>query len=289
MRFRCFNLKAVFAVVVCMLLGSGFGVSANAADWTIMVYMGADNNLSEAAEKDIEEMRSATFGSAVNVVVLAELSNQYSFSPPAYLSDYNTHLLEISGQTVTDVGSGLGNLNMGEPATLKWFIQNVTSSYPATRYALIIWDHGDGWRNTRWPDVVKRGAVEDQTSSSFMTLAQLSQGVQSSGVKMDLIDFDACLMAMYEVAYEFIGLADYLVFSEDVEPGDGNPYTPILNELGANPFMTPAVLSQRIVTEFANSYQGGRESVTKSAVDMAEIQALHTGLQDLAAELQGIA
>lgn len=288
MRFRLFNLKAVFVMVFCISLAPVFGAAAYAADWTFMVYIGGDNNLSEAAEQDIEEMRSATFGSNVNVVVLAELSNQYSFNPPTYLNDYNTHLLKVSGGTVTDVGGSLNNLNMGDPATLECFIETVTTNYPANHYALIIWDHGDGWRNTRWPMEVKRGAVEDQTSGSFMTLVQLAQGVRSSGVKMDLIDFDACLMAMYEVAYEFIGLTDYMVFSEETEPGNGNPYTPILNALGANPAMSPAILCQTIVTEFKNSYQGGRESITKSAVDMSKIDALHTSVKDLAAELRGI-
>ncbi len=288
MRIRFFNLKTVFAMVVCMLLAPVFGPAAFADDWTFMVYIGGDNNLSEAAEKDIEEMRTATFGSDVNVVVLAELSNQYSFSPPGYLGDFNTHLLEVSGQTVTDVGGALGNLNMGDPATLEWVIETVSGNYPADHYALVIWDHGNGWKNTRWPAEVRRGAVEDQASGSFMTLAQLSQGVRSSGVHLDLIDFDACLMAMYEVTYEFIGLVDFLVFSEDVEPGDGNPYTPLLNALGSNPGMSPAVLAATIVGRFKDSYNGGRESVTKSAVDMAEVAALHAGVQDLAAELQGV-
>ncbi len=288
MRIRIDHWTTVFAMAACMLLAPMFGAGASAADWTFMVYIGGDNNLSEAAEKDIEEMRTATFGNDVNVVVLAELSNQYSFSPPGYLADFNTHLLRIAGQTVTDVGGSLGNLNMGDPATLKWFIETAVENYPANRYALVIWDHGSGWKN-RWPAEVKRGAVEDQAYGSYMSLAQLAQGVRSSNVHLDLIDFDACLMAMYEVVYEFIGLVDYMVFSEEVEPGDGNPYTSILTALGSNPVMPPAVLAQTIVGRFQDSYEGGRESVTKSAVEMSEVAALHTGLQDLAEELRGVA
>ncbi len=288
MKSRFFNLKAVLAVVVCILLASGFSATAVADDWTFMVYIGGDNNLSEAAEQDIEEMRSATFGNDVNVIVLAELSNQHSFSPPSYLKDYETHLLRIAGGAVTDIGGNLGNMNLGDPATLSWFINEVVTNYPATYYALTLWDHGDGWRNRRWPDKVRRGAIEDQTSGSFMSLGQLADGVGNSGHRMDVIDFDACLMAMYEVAYEFIGLTDYMVFAEEIEPGDGNPYKEILDALGSDSTMNPAALCGTIVARFNNSYLNGRDSVTKSAVDMAHIPALHTGVKELATALRGI-
>ena len=61
-----------------------------------------------------------------------------------------------------------------------------------------------------------------------MSLPDLAGAVRTAGVHLDVINFDACLMAMYEVAYEFLGLTDYMVFSEEVEPGDGDPYDTIL-------------------------------------------------------------
>ncbi|MBF0102089.1 MAG: hypothetical protein HQK77_14395 [Desulfobacterales bacterium] len=248
-----------------------------AANWTFMVYMGADNNLSEAALGDIEEMRKAFINTSVNVVVQVECSVYYSFYLPEYMPDYYTHRLHISGGKVTPVES-LGNVDMGDPKSLKSFIQWAELNYPANRYALVIWDHGDGWRNKRQKITLNRGAVEDQTSGSFMSLGQLSQAVQESGVYLTVLDFDACLMGMVEVAYAFIGLTDYLVFSEEVEPGNGNPYTQILNDLSDNPSMSGRRLCSIIVDNFVNCYQGTRSSVTKSAITMEYIQELHQQL-----------
>jgi hypothetical protein len=250
--------------------------SAWSAEWTYMVYIGADNNLSEEAIKDIEEMRQASTDSRINIVVQMELSPKYSFTLPSYLSDYNTHRLHIANGQVKDAVN-LGNVNMADPSTLADFIHWAATNYPANRYALTIWDHGLGWRS--YSKVLRRGAVEDETSNAFMSIAQLKNGVAASGVHLAILDFDACLMAMYEVAYEFSGLTDYMVFSEETEPGTGNPYKDILSGLSANPYISSREAASLIVQKFVASYEGARSNATKSAIDMALVPSLHAKIK----------
>ena len=50
----------------------------------------------------------------------------------------------------------------------------------------------------------------------------MSQGSIDPISALEAILFDACLMAMVEVAYEMQDAADYMVASEENEPGDGN-------------------------------------------------------------------
>lgn len=280
---KCNNNKKIFPASVISVFLALFALiscssSLHAAEWTFMVYIGADNSLSEAAPVDIEEMRKATISSNVNVIVQVEMSPNYSVVLPSYLSDFNTHRLVIRNGTVYSYNLN-NNLDMANPDTLKEFIQWGASSYPANKYALIIWDHGAGWKK-RSGVLTKRGAVEDATSNSFMTLSQLGTGVKNSGVYINLLNFDACLMAMYEVAYEFTGYADYLVASEETEPNAGNPYTSILNELSANPAMGARDLSQVFVSKYTESYTGGSESTTLSAIDLSQIPALHSLILD---------
>ena len=45
-----------------------------------------------------------------------------------------------------------------------------------------------------------------------MSVPGLATALKNAGVHVAVLDFDLCLMAMYEVAYELAGLADYLVF-----------------------------------------------------------------------------
>jgi hypothetical protein len=192
-----------------------------------------------------------------------------------------------SGSAVDNLNAAtdIGNVDMGSRAALTDFIQWATSTYPARHYALILWDHGAGWKD-RAKGVnsnLFRGAIQDETSGSFMSLSDLAGAVRDAGVHIDLINFDACLMAMYEVAYEFDGLADYLVFSEETEPGDGDPYDTILADLAADPAMSAAELAEVIVSRYDESYvpylqEYPGELTTKSAVDMSELAALDTAI-----------
>ncbi len=99
---------------------------------------------------------------------------------------------------------------------------------------------------------------------------------------------DACLMAMIEGARELAPFADYFIGSQEVEPMDGWPYALILQALNAEPSMAPAALADRIVREFAVSYnaatRAGEETVTQSAIALANT----SGTEDLVKTLVAV-
>ncbi|MDO8989948.1 MAG: clostripain-related cysteine peptidase [Sideroxyarcus sp.] len=253
--------------------------------WTYMVYMGADNNLSDAGAGDINEMETVGSNDNVAIVVQAEFSSKYS--PGLTTPDTRRIYVQNDNNTnsVNLTGTSLGNVNMGAPATLAAFITWAKATYPAEHYALVIWDHGSGWKAREVADPL-RGAVQDETSGSFMSLPDLAKAVADSGVHLDIVNFDACLMAMYEVAYEFRGLTDYMVFSEETEPGAGDPYDTILSALKQNPTMSSRTLASTIVDKYNDYYAPNtRESTTKSAVDMAQIDTLDAKIVALSTAL----
>jgi hypothetical protein len=177
---------------------------------------------------------------------------------------------------------------MADPAILTAFIKWAQQTYPAKHYALVIWDHGAGWKEQSLgaKRSIFRGAVQDETSDSFMSLPDLAKGVRDSGVHFDLINFDACLMAMYEVAYEFKGVTDYLAFSEETEPGEGDPYDLILTALTENPAMSGRDLAGLIVDKYDDFFtNNNRGATTKSAVDMSKMDALDAKVLALSAAL----
>ncbi|PLX76140.1 MAG: hypothetical protein C0614_10370 [Desulfuromonas sp.] len=264
--------------------GDSSGVSQK--DWTYLVYMGADNNLSTAGVIDLNEMEMVGSDENINIVLQAEFSTEFTpFSDFGY-TDYSGQTLRFLVQADNNSdrinlksGDEIGNVNMGHPNTLRDFIQWGTANYPAKHYALVIWDHGAGWKSRSYV----KGAVEDATSDSFMSLPDLAKAVRDAGVHLDVINFDACLMAMYEVAYEFKGLVDYMVFSEETEPGSGDPYDTILAALAQNPGMTPSKLAETIVEKYVDFYRESQreDKVTKSAINMAYIEALDQAVVDL--------
>jgi len=258
--------------------------------WTYMVYMGADNNLSPAGIQDLNEMETVGSTRDLAIVVQAEFSSQYSQGVPTDTRRFLVQNDNDTGSVNLGAGTSIGNVDMGKPETLKAFIQWAAQNYPAEHYVLVIWDHGAGWKESSLgiSSKIYRGAVQDETSGSFMSLPDLAKAVKEAGVQMDVINFDSCLMAMYEVAYEFKGLVSYMVFSEESEPGAGDPYDTILGDLKKNTGMTAQTLAQTIVEKFDASYANdGREKTTKSAIDMSKIEALHVKIKELAATLSG--
>ena len=81
--------------------------------------------------------------------------------------------------------------------------------------------------------------------------------VQNIGKKIDMLDFDACLMAHVEAAYQVKDTVDYLVASEKTEPGDGNDYDAMLKALSAKPDMSGADFSKVMVQTYGKSYEPG--------------------------------
>jgi len=251
------------------------------AQWTVMVYMAGDSDISQAALHNINDMEEVGSTSQVNVVVQAEFSTEFSPALPG-----NTLRGRISRDHdpthITSTLYDIGNHDMTDPATLRDFIEWAYLSHPARHYALVLWSHGLGWKASG------KGMIKDVTSagdSSIMSLPDMALAMHDSGVKFDLIDFDACLMGMYEVAYEMRGLSDFMTFSEALFPVYGNPYTIILNELTANPDMGSEELAEGFVSACSEYYRGLGYSFTKSAIRSSAVEEVHAGVNGLAQAL----
>lgn len=115
-----------------------------------------------------------------------------------------------------------GEVNMGAPNVLGSFLPSALSTFPAQHHALILWNHGGGWA-THAIDHNAAGVAGGHDKLTFPKLRQaISEALAKVNVqKLDLIGFDMCLMAQLETASELSGLADAMVASQAVEPGDG--------------------------------------------------------------------
>jgi hypothetical protein len=162
---------------------------------------------------------------------------------------------------VTDDGAKA----MTDPTTLSSFIQYCSKNFPANRNELILWDHGGG-------SVSGYGYDEKFKSSGSMNLAGIRQALQNGGVKFDFIGFDACLMATAETALMLNDYADYLVASEETEPGIGWYYTNWLTNLGNNTSLSTVEIGKNIVDDFVvkcdEKCKG--QKTTLAVIDLAE-------------------
>ena len=139
------------------------------------------------------------------------------------------------------------------------FIKSAIKKYPAKHYCSIIWNHGTGWKAIKAAQGMVRGISYDDQSGNHITTAQLGFSLQdikqALGRKLDLLCFDACLMQMAEVAFTAKEGADYIVGSEETEPGDGYPYKEIFSKMKKG--MTPTDVAKLITKEYTDSYDDG--------------------------------
>lgn len=177
--------------------------------WTILQYSAADNNLESFMLDDIDEMERVGSDANTNLVVQVDTGKQ--MRRILLQQDANKG---IASPSVEESGP----INMSDSRTLADFIEWGVKNYPAEHYMLVISDHGDGYR----------GAVQDQSHGGWMSLKEIHKGLSDAeaktGVKLDILGFDACNMGSTEVAYELKDRASYLIASEKTEGGAGWSY-----------------------------------------------------------------
>ena len=132
-------------------------------EWTYMVYLDGDNNLEAAAVNDFLEMSSV--GSTSQVAVVAQMDRITGYDT-TYDNWTDTRRFYVTnGMTPTAAnGTSIGEANMGAEATLVAFVQWAMATYPANHYALMLWDHGSGWRSRALDDPLTQGIAYDDTS-----------------------------------------------------------------------------------------------------------------------------
>lgn len=234
---------------------------------TMMIYMcGTDlESRSGMATSDLQEMASATVGNNVNIIVYTGGCNQWKNN---IVSSRVNQIYQIKEGGVSCLVKDAGNGSMTDPKTLASFIQWCSKNYPANRNELILWDHGGG-------SVSGYGYDEKNARAGSMNLSGINAALNKAGVTFDFIGFDACLMATVENALMLDKYADYLIASEETEPGVGWYYTPWVTALAKNPSMPTIEIGKNIVDSFvdecARKCRG--QATTLSIVDLAELSA----------------
>ena len=233
---------------------------------TVMVYMcGTDLESNYGmATSDLQEMMNAVIGSNVNVIVETGGCKMWKNK---IISASTNQIYKVESGGLRLVKDNLGSQAMVEPATLTAFIQFCQENYPADRNILIFWDHGGG-------SVSGYGYDELHQSAGSMDLAEISAALKAAGCTFDWIGFDACLMATLETALVCNDYADYLIASEETEPGTGWHYTGWLTQLSQNTSVDTVTLSKTLIDDFVSTSVAASSGaqVTLSVVDLAEME-----------------
>ena len=233
---------------------------------TLMVYMcGTDlESRSGMATSDLQEMLNADISENVNVVVYTGGCKMWKNN---VISSGTNQIWQVKDDGMVCLEKDLGSKSMVDPNTLAGFIKWSAKKFPANRYSLIFWDHGGG-------SVSGFGYDEKFASGGSMDLAEIDDALKAGGVTFDFVGYDACLMATAENALMLTKYADYLIASEETEPGVGWYYTNWLTELSKNPSMETIDVAKKIIDDFVDvcAQKCRGQSTTLSVIDLAELE-----------------
>ena len=234
---------------------------------TILVYMcGTDLESQQGmATSDLKEMANATYGKNVNLIVYTGGCSRWRNN---VISSRVNQIYRISDGKFECLEENAGSSSMVDPNTLASFIEYGKKNYSADRMCLIFWDHGGG-------SVSGYGYDEKVGHNQSMTLAGINTALKKADIKFDFIGFDACLMATVENGLMLGQYADYMIASEETEPGVGWYYTNWLTKLGKNTSMPTIEIGKLIADDFVEvcNRQCRGQATTLSVVDLAELQA----------------
>ncbi|MBQ9479492.1 MAG: clostripain [Selenomonadaceae bacterium] len=245
-------------------LNDNFAAASESGDnWLIYWYVcGSDLESNYgAASADINEMLQSEIPDNVRVLIEAGGSSKWhsAFISPERL---NRYLFDSNGLHELD---SMPDGDMGSSDTLANFLQFGRDNFDADHRVFIFWDHGGGSAFGVCYDERSENALRlNDIRSAFDSVFQASE----SNPPFELIGFDACLMASYDVANNLHGLTKYMTASEEVEPGNGWEYTGWLNSLGQDPRMSGAALGKAICDTY---YSGCEDSWTE---DMATLSVV---------------
>ncbi|MCK9475170.1 MAG: clostripain-related cysteine peptidase [Candidatus Muirbacterium halophilum] len=276
------------------------------ADWTVFVYMCADNDLEPFAFFDLNEMEQIGSSKKLNIIALVDRWDGYDWkygpdgTPVREKSDkYNMHEFSnkywgewstaklyyvTKDEDVNAVSSleikDLGEIDTGNPKTLESILGVVMKVYKAKNYFTVIWNHGNGIEGVGYDDQASLDKTKTDGKYVYMNKSKLSgpelgkvfsnvvaKITAKDEVKMDMVGFDACLMSMYSHHYELASNGVKTVIgSQELEPGNGWPYMDILYYLRKMTDESKAVTTNNLATWIARRYIASYE---KDQVTMA--------------------
>ncbi|MCJ7606827.1 MAG: clostripain-related cysteine peptidase [Thermoplasmata archaeon] len=231
------------------------------AKWSVLVYLVADNDLDQYTEEDFQELKDGGSSDSVNVLILVDR-----------LYD-DAYLYCIKDNDMVELES-LGEVNMGDPETLKWFVGYSDTNFPAEHMLLYFWDHGTPTGGVG-VDTTLPGS-EPGSDWDWLTHHEMIDALK--GHHLDVIACDECSIGQMETLYEYAskGLdVDYVVASESYIGWRGFSYDKIHQRLVLDPDMGALDLSMVIVEEFTNLFSvapfKSEILTTQSVFDMSKI------------------
>ena len=293
----------VIIIIIAAIFGSGTSTPASSPSGGTVVDYSLDGNITETASKtktvmiyvcgstleskdgsasyDISEMmNSGVDAQKNNILIYTGGAKRWEIS----LIPTDKNCIYRYNGTEFELVKELPQKDMADSSTLSEFVSFGLNNYSTDEYALILWNHGSG------PIF---GYGYDENTQGIMSMPALSQALKSAGLgsgkKLEFIGFDACLMSSVETAWTVKDYANYMVASEETEPGWGWDYSFLkyLDNYDSGDKIGKMIVDTYFHTgnEYFNINSECYTDLTLSCVDLSKISNLETSINSLFKEV----
>lgn len=274
------------------------------AEWTVMAYICADNDLEFPALMDVLEMEQA-LPENVELVVLLDRHRGYTdilgnWTGARLYRVRRAAPFDIRAAADLKAGAPLpaglaselledwGEVDMADPATLTRFITTAAARFPAKRYALLPWNHGGGWPAL----ILDMDGGSGRPGKGKMTVGQFIEAAKAGAAalprrRFDLIKYDMCLMGQLDVMAATVPVADYAYACPPVEPVQSSDYLSVL-PLFREGLSTEALARDMVDINVRYFTRVGRPAAF-AAYDLARMGAVTESLRALTERLRALA
>lgn len=253
---------------------------------TLLVYLLGSNLEREAnaGTANLLEMLAAKGSSRTRIIITTGGADKVD--PAGLVTSWKTvKRFELAHGQLKELAD-LGVQNMAAGSTLQDFVSWGVGTYPAERTMLMLWDHGSGYQGFGGDENFPRS----EWAMSMHTMAAALQGAKAAtGVTLDYIGFDACLMATLEVAKMLQPYARYLGASQELEPGTGWDWKAVVEAASRESALSIPEFGQVAATAFYEKQKisaQGANWVTFSIIDLERIPTLLERLDQWANAVQ---
>lgn len=269
-------------------------------DWTILVYMAANNDLHPYALWDLEEMEGRFVsgryaGSTLKSDLLVQVHTNQPTATTAATGKRRLHIFQREDRAYVPATSKSAYEKVGlevirspiveflpealpSGADFANFLSWGMQAYPADKYMIVVWGHGQGWNSGPLEPIRSSRQNSEQVALALESLMQVPQPATSAqfggifnnpqsgsrvsipelsealrtvvddtleGRPVDLYASDACLMQMSEVIAEISPYTRYISGSAQVQSYLGLPYRRLLYEINSGRFLSTAKLTAK--------------------------------------------
>jgi hypothetical protein len=203
------------------------GKETKTANWTIMVYMAAQNLLANFAVESLKQLKSIAGN---DVVVAAQLHDDIDREIHRHIFCEAVGSTESSEPEIIELGAGIPvkhDVDMAKPETLTRFLNWAYEACPAQRYCLVLWSEGPFLEDTCYVDRAAKTTRTCRLMPVALKNAMDAAKITEAG-KLEIVFMDACCVSMLETAYELQGSVKFMIASEEEVPDLSFPYHGIL-------------------------------------------------------------